>query len=302
MNLPKTRAAQWRMLQAVVDLGGFAQAANALHRSQSSVSHAVATLQQQLGVPLLEPQGRRMVLTPSGSALLRDARQWLAGLERLEARAQRLRAGWESEVRLAVDSLFPTEMLLRILRQFSAHCGETRLQLREVVMSGADDALYAGQADLAIATRVPSGFLGDWLFDAAFQAVAAPSHPLFSLERPITADDLSQHTQVVVRDSGETAPRDAGWLGARQRWTVSKQETSMAAVLSGLAFAWLPVSSSAEAVAAGRLMPLPLLSGAIRKMPVYLIVADPAAAGPATLALAQWIRAESNPDGANAGP
>ncbi|MBV8046680.1 MAG: LysR family transcriptional regulator [Paludibacterium sp.] len=294
MNLPKTRAAQWRMLQAVVDLGGFAQAASALHRSQSSISHAVATLQQQLGVAILVPEGRRMVLTPDGAALLRDARQWLSGLERLEARAMRLRDGWESEVRLAVDSLFPSAALLRILRQFAAGCGDTRLQLHEVVMSGADDALYGGQVDLAIATRVPSGFLGDWLFDAAFQAVAAPSHPLFSLERAIDADDLAGHTQVVVRDSGGTAPRDAGWLGARQRWTVSKQETSLAAVLSGLAYAWLPTSGIASALADGRLMPLPLSSGGMRKMPVYLIVADPAVAGPATLQLAQWIRAEGD--------
>lgn len=285
------------MLQAVVDLGGFAQAASALHRSQSSISHAVATLQQQLGVVLLAPEGRRMVLTPAGSALLRDARQWLAGLERLEARAQKLRQGWESEVRLAVDSLFPTETLLRILRRFADQCGETRLQLHEVVMSGADDALYAGQVDLAIATRVPSGFLGDWLFDAEFQAVAAPSHPLLALGRAIEADDLAQHTQVVVRDSGETAPRDAGWLGARQRWTVSKQETSQAAVLSGLAYAWLPTSGIAAELADGRLRPLPLSSGGTRKMPVFLIVADPAAAGPATQSLAQWIRAEGEQQG-----
>ncbi|BEV73173.1 MULTISPECIES: LysR family transcriptional regulator [unclassified Paludibacterium] len=290
MNLPKTRAAQWRMLQAVVDHGGFAQAASVLHRSQSSVSHGIATLQQQLGLTLLEPQGRRMVLTDAGRTLLRDAREWLAGQERLEMRAQQLRQGWESEVRLAVDSLFPAGILLGVLQQFASLCGDTRLQLHEVVMSGADDALYGGQVDLAIATRVPSGFLGDWLLDAGFRAVAAPEHPLLALGRELHAADLVAHTQVVVRDSGENTPRDAGWLGARQRWTVSKQETSLAAVLSGLAFAWLPESILAEPLAQGRLLPLPLANGAERTMPLYLIMAEPASSGPATRQLAELIR------------
>ena len=51
---PRTTLEQWRVLQAIVDAGGFAQAAQELHRSQSSVSYAIARLQEQVGVPLLE--------------------------------------------------------------------------------------------------------------------------------------------------------------------------------------------------------------------------------------------------------
>ena len=53
MKAPRVTLDQWRTLQAVVDHGGFAQAAEALHRSQSSVSYTVARMQDQLGVPLL---------------------------------------------------------------------------------------------------------------------------------------------------------------------------------------------------------------------------------------------------------
>ena len=60
---------QWRALQAVVDYGGYAQAAAQMHRSQSSVSHAVSKLQAQLGVPLLRIEGRRAVLTTAGEVV-----------------------------------------------------------------------------------------------------------------------------------------------------------------------------------------------------------------------------------------
>ena len=61
MKAPRVTLDQWRTLQAVVDHGGFAQAAEALHRSQSSVSYTVARMQDQLGVPLLRIDGRRAV-------------------------------------------------------------------------------------------------------------------------------------------------------------------------------------------------------------------------------------------------
>ena len=63
MKAPRVTLDQWRTLQAVVDHGGFAQAAEALHRSQSSVSYTVARMQEQLGVPLLRIDGRKAVLT-----------------------------------------------------------------------------------------------------------------------------------------------------------------------------------------------------------------------------------------------
>ncbi|HUI62000.1 MAG TPA: LysR family transcriptional regulator, partial [Steroidobacteraceae bacterium] len=73
-SLPRTSLEQWAVLAAVVDRGGFAQAATWLHRSQSAVSYAVARLQEGLDVPLLAIEGRRAVLTEHGKALLKRAR------------------------------------------------------------------------------------------------------------------------------------------------------------------------------------------------------------------------------------
>lgn len=293
MKQAKTTWEQWQVLQSIVSEGGFAQAAAQLHRSQSSVSYMVARLQEQLGVELLSPQGRRMQLTPAGEVLLRDAQNVLAAALRLEDKARSLQQGWEAEVRLAVDSLFPTPALLPALGQFAAHCANTRLQMHEVVMSGADDALHGRQVELAVAGRVPQGFLGDWLLDAEFVACAAPHHPLHALGRPLEMDDLQQQVQVVLRDSGLRQPRDEGWLGSWQRWTVSQPETAIAAVEQGFAFGWLAWHRIADSVAAGRLKPLPLAHGALRKAGLYLVLADPPAAGPATLQLAACLRAEA---------
>ena len=286
----RTTLEQWQVLQAIVEEGGFAQAAARLHRSQSAVSYAVARLHQQLGVELLRPDGRRMRLTADGAALLREAGDLLQAADRLERRAQGLQAGWEPELRVALDSLLPTEVMLAACGDFAGHCRETRLQLREVVMSGADDALHQGEAALAVAGRVPQGFLGDWLLDAEFVACAAPGHALHAQGGMLDEARLRREVQVVLRDSGSRQPRDEGWLGAHQRWTVSQPETGIAMVEAGLAFGWLARHRIASQLADGRLKPLPLKSGAVRKASLYLVLGDPPAAGPACLYLADALR------------
>ena len=280
-SMPRTSAEQWGLLAAVIDRGGFAQAAAALHRSQSAVSYGVAKLQEQLGLPLLEMQGRRAVLNPHGAVLLARARRVVEELRGLELLAASLQKGWESALRFVVDAAFPRPRLLSILAELQKACANTRLQLEDAVLSGAEQAVVEERADIAIAPVVPTGMLGDWLVDVTFVAVAQRDHALLALGRELEAGDLARHTQAVVRDSGTLRPRDAGWLGSPQRWTVSSLEASLSVVEAGLAYAWLPEHVVAPALQAGTLQPLPLAVGRTRRLPLYLILGRPQAAGPA---------------------
>jgi DNA-binding transcriptional LysR family regulator len=281
MSLPRTTLEQWAVLAAVVDRGGFAQAAAALHRSQSAISYGVARLQESLGTPLLSIQGRKAVLTPHGETLLRRARPLLQDLSTLEELAHSLERGWESQLKLVVDVCFPRERLLRIVCELGTTCPHTQLQLADAVLSGAEEAITQQSADIVVTSRVPPAYLGDFLFEVPFLAVAHPDHALQKLQRPLTVADLAHHTQVVVRDSGQQQPRDEGWLGAERRFTVSSMEASLAMVTAGLAFAWLPEHLVAAALAAGSARALPLVTGATRLVPLYLVLVQPQTAGPA---------------------
>ena len=271
------------MLAAVVDEGGYAQAAAALHRSQPAVSYAVARLQEALGVELLAIEGRKAVLTAVGDTLLKRARSVLMDVEALERLAKTLKQGWEAELRLVVDFAFPRQRLLAILGELKELCPQTQIQLTGAVLSGAEDAIVDGSADVVLATRVPPGFLGDWLMDVPFSAVAERNHPLFALGRPLTTGDLGKHTQAVVRDTGRN-PRDEGWLGSPLRWTVPAMDSALAVVRAGFAYAWLPEHVIAEAGQEGALQPLPLAAGGTRKVPIYVVLVRPQTAGPAARA------------------
>jgi DNA-binding transcriptional LysR family regulator len=284
VSIPRTSLEQWAVLAAVIDHGGFAQAATALNKSQSAISYAIARLQESLDVPVLTIEGRKAVLTPHGQALLKRARSLLKDTDTLERLARSLKQGWEAQLRLVVDSAFPRDRLLKIIAELQQLCPNTQLQLSDAVLSGAEDAIVDGTADVVVTTRVPPGFLGELLLDVTFVAVAHPQHELFKFDEPLTTEQLVHHVQVVVRDSGVKHPRDEGWLGAERRCTVSSVEASLATVQAGLAYAWLPEHLLEESLRAGTLKPLPLASGGARLLPLHLVVVRPEPAGPAVRA------------------
>lgn len=272
---------QWAVLAAVVDKGGYAHAAAALHRSQPAVSYAVARLQEALDVPLLVVEGRKAVLTPIGQTLLARARSLLKECDTLERLATSLKQGWEPELKLAVDLAFPREPLLALLRELQKTCPNTQLQFTDEVLSGAEETIVAGSADIVLTTRVPPGYLGDWLLDVPFVIAAHANHPLIELGRNLTTDDLARYPQVVVRDSGIRQPRDEGWLGSSVRWTVGSMGAALSIIRAGLAYGSLPQHVIDPFLKDGPIRPLPLAFGGQRKVPIYVVLVRPDIAGPA---------------------
>ncbi len=289
MHAPKVSLDQWRALIAVIDHAGYAQAAEQLHRSQSSVSYAVNRLQEQLGLKLLHIEGRKAVLSEAGKVLLQRARQLLADASAIEQQAHHLEQGWEAEIRLAVEASFPTNYLMQALKSFEPLAKNTQVRLHEVVLSGAEDALLKGDADLVISPYIPQGFLGEELLKVEFVAVAHPEHALHKIKHKLTTHDLERETHVIVSDSGKKGI-DAGWLGNVHRWTVTSPESSRKIISNGLGFGWLPEKEIEQAINNGELKPLPLKEGQRRKSNLYLVYANPQQVGPATEQLADLLK------------
>jgi len=290
--MPKVTLEQWRMLKAVVDAGGFAKAAEIVHKSPSSINHAVQKLQQQLGVALLEVRGRKAELTAAGEALLRRAEHLLDEARSVEDLALMLGSGIQTELSIAIDQLIPPAVVIDSLQEFSSHFPDTRVQMHETVLGGGPALLEAGQVDLLIGPDIPSGFLAEPLGQVRMICVAHPAHPLALRPGPrLSMRDLRHSRQVVVRDSAEPHDAEAGWLDAEQRWTVSHMETALRIVQAGFAFAWLPECLVRESLDRGALVALELEAGSIHVVPFSLAFADLDRAGMATLTLAGMVTA-----------
>jgi DNA-binding transcriptional LysR family regulator len=290
VDLPRVTLEQWRTLAAVVDAGGYAQAAERMHKSQSALTYAISKLESQLGVEAFTIRGRKAILTPTGQLLYRRARALLDEAASAERAAKALSAGWEAEITIAVEILFPTWLLLSCLDRFGAESLHTRIEVIESVLGGTGEALLQGKVDLAIAPQIPPGFVGDPLMRIRAIPVAHPDHPLQKLERKLTLRDLRAYRHLLVRDSGSKRDARALSVEVEQRWTVSTMATSILAARLGYGFAWFPEDLIRAELDAGTLKALPLAEGVERFGELYLIFADRDAAGPGTLRLAAIIR------------
>jgi len=289
MAHPRISLEQWRALLTVVDAGGYAQAAAVLHKSQSAVTYAVQKIEALLGVKAFEVTGRKARLTQTGEVLYRRAKSLLEEAGALEVAAGQLAAGWEPELRLAVEIVFPTWLLLQCFARFGEERPQTHIELYETVLSGTEEALMQRRVDLAICSRIPPGFAGDPLMRLRFIAMAHPAHPLHQIGRELTLQDLRKHRHLVIRDTGSQR-RSGGWLSAEQGWTVSHKATSIHAAGMGLGFAWYAEETVRGELERGELRPLPLREGGERWGELYLVFADRDYAGPGAQRLAQIIR------------
>jgi DNA-binding transcriptional LysR family regulator len=292
-NVPSARRIsleQWRAFVVVVEAGGYSQAAEALHKSQSAVTYAVQQLEARLGVAVFVVVGRKAQLTQAGEMLYRRARMLLEDADGIERAARKSSAGWESEIWLAAEIPFPVWLLLSSLDRFGAESPQTRIEVLETVLDGTLEALQSGRADLAISPRIPPNFNGESLMPIRFVPVAHPEHPLHRLNREVTLRDLRRHRHIVVRDSSSYRDARVGTIEVAQRWTVTNMATSIGAVCRGYGFAWFPEEKIRSELSDGQLKVLPLRDGRERVIQLYLIFADRDAAGPGTLRLAEIIR------------
>lgn len=269
---PRITLEQWRALQAVVEAGGYAQAAERLHKSQSTVTYAVQQIQRLLEVEVFEIRGRKAVLTQAGQVLYRRARTLLEEAATLERGAAEMSRDWQPEIRLAVEILFPTWLLLEALERFAAERPETRIEIYETVLAGTLELLTEGRVDLAIGTEY-SGIHGMPLMPVRAIIVASPSHPLHRLGRPLTERDLKRHRRIFIRDTATLRTTEVE--GVELRWTVSNKATQIRAVRMGLGFAWLFEETIREELRSGSLKALPLKQGAQRSAHIHAAFADP---------------------------
>jgi len=281
-NKPNISLEQWLAFKTVVDEGSFAKAAEALNKSQSTISYAIAKLEEQLPTAVLKITGRKAGLTDEGKVLYRRATQLLQLAEEIEQTAECLSQGWEAEIIINGDCIVSVLPILQAIHEFSLEAPQTRITLLETSLSGTTQVLLEGKSDITLSSQTPPGFLGTPLTTVKMIPVAHANHALCLLNRELTDQDLKQHRQIIVRDSGTKRNLDAGWLGAEQRLTVSHFAHSIQAINHGLGFAFVPDWLVDKYLQTGNLKRLPLVMQAERNIPVYLILARPDSLGPAT--------------------
>ncbi|NEP18084.1 MAG: LysR family transcriptional regulator [Leptolyngbya sp. SIO4C1] len=149
INLSRIKLSQIRALVAIAQAGSFSDAALQLDLSQSAISHAIATLEAELGVVLLNRGRQGAVLTPVGQEITTEAQKILDCLDSIARQAQLARGLQAGQVRVAGFRSVATHLLPAVIEQFRKQYPGISVSITEYIHYHlVEEALRQGRADI----------------------------------------------------------------------------------------------------------------------------------------------------------
>lgn len=152
MNLSKLKLSQLRALVAIADCGNFSEAASNLGVNQSTISHAISTLENQLGVILLNRGRYGAKLTPVGQQITDKAMQVLKLLEGIAQDVQQTKGLQGGTVRIASFRSVATHLLPSAIARLHSRYPHIQVTITEDTdMEDLKQRLTQGEADICVA-------------------------------------------------------------------------------------------------------------------------------------------------------
>ncbi|MCC6943883.1 MAG: LysR family transcriptional regulator [Thermomicrobiales bacterium] len=171
---------QMRLFVAVAEELHFGRAAERLYMSQPPLSRQIRTLEENVGVQLLDRTTRSVRLTRAGEAFLQEVRQVLAGAARAQRVATGVAAGTMGVLRIGYIEAVALDILPRVLPRYRRIFPGVELELREMHSTHISSAMRDGEVDIGI-VRLPvdqEGLEMEWIAENPFVAAVWDDHPL----------------------------------------------------------------------------------------------------------------------------
>ncbi|HWF95302.1 MAG TPA: LysR family transcriptional regulator [Xanthobacteraceae bacterium] len=251
---------QLLVLLAVVETGSFTAAAKRLGRATSAVSYAIDTLEGQLCLSLFDRgTTRKPRLTQRGEAIVSEARAVAESVETLRARVKGLLNDLESEVSLVVDSLFPGDRLVALLRDFHAEFPTVPVRLLVRTLGGVERVIRSGVARIGVGSTLHmdmTGFRHVDIEGVQMIPVAAPDHPLASAN--VAAQPRARgFVQLVLSEQPTGEGRDFAVVSLNT-WRVGDLTAKHRLILGGIGWGGMPEPMVRADIESGRLVRLNL--------------------------------------------
>lgn len=229
---------KYQILLKAVELGSFAKAAQALHFSQSGVSHAVSSLEEELGIPLTVRSHGGVSLTADGRALLPYFQQMCTLQHQMEEKAADLRGLDTGLIRVAAFTSISEKWMPGILKSFQELYPRIEFELLPYSYNDeVTDWVLSGRADCGFLLLPTDKHLDYWLLQRDHWKVIVPyNHPLAGRD-PFPPEALTQYPFIQL-DEGEDytiqAIFDTYQIQPNIQYTVRQDQTILAMVSQGL--------------------------------------------------------------------
>jgi DNA-binding transcriptional LysR family regulator len=230
---------QARALDALARHGTLARAGAALGKGHGALVYALARLEAEANLVLLDRSGYRVRLTSAGERVLVACRRMLAAADEVVAECHAIRTGWEPSLRVVFDGIFPSAAILEQVRALAEGGASTKVEVVAEFLAGVEDGFLARAADLMISVLPPreTTLVGTKLPPIAIWLVVRRDHPL-ARARSVDEEALAKHALLAVRGSDPRLklPTSGLPISVHLNDFHGKRE----AILAGMGYGWLP--------------------------------------------------------------
>lgn len=254
---------QLEVLSAIAEQGTFSDAAICLEVSQSAVSRAVASLEAELGVPLLTRGRFGAKLTPVGERVIGHTQKVLDLKEQIEYEVNLEKGLYHSKLRISSFRSAATHLLPVSIARFRQQFPFVEVTLIERDPAGVEQSLREGQSDIGLVPLPRSEeFKTVEIARDEYVVLLPKTKPL--PPKNITWKDLAGHSFILFNYAECTSAVRDHWAQCGQSfevgYVIKEDSTIVSMVAQGLGAAVLP-----------RLAALPIPEGVyVRSLPIRL--------------------------------
>lgn len=195
------RSSQIEMFLMAVETGSIAGAARELEKSRTTVSAAISTLEDSLGIELLERSGNSVHLTDAGRMVHDDCERLMEAVWDIKAKCRQFRSGVESALRIGRDDALPEEFWRETVKEIARLFPDSSIsiyiapppELYEMVDENMVDVAFGLLPETRAFSRINPKKLGQ----VRMMSVVHSDHPLAKLTR-VQRADLERYTEVAL--------------------------------------------------------------------------------------------------------
>jgi len=190
-----------RYFTALAETLSFTRAAERVHVTQSTLSHQIRQLEDEVGQLLFDRIGKKVVTTEAGELFLGFAGRALKEVDLGVAMLKPGAGGLTGQVRIGATHTFNIGLIPECVAQFLARHPTVQVRVEELPADQIGTKLHAGELDIGIAYR-PNGPTDLWfepLYNEEMVLVVSDTHPLAGRKR-IRMVELHQQRLVLMPD------------------------------------------------------------------------------------------------------
>lgn len=251
----------------VATLRSFAEAADVLHKTASTISYRIKTLEASLDTQLFVRTTRTVTLTRSGAVLFAKTSRLFEWMETLPQEIQQADDDVESSFVLVISYLlYQAKAVAALLAHLTKQFPGVEFTVRQEVYMGVWDELWHHGGHMAIGvpgfdtidasfSTAPLGTI-NWVF------VVSPEHPLANAPKPLGNDMLRRFPAVNIEDTAWQLTKRTAWrLPGQAEIIVPDLDAKIACHVSGLGGGFLPNPMVRQLIQRRQLITCPVLVG-----------------------------------------